>query len=342
VPANPTTSGSPRVTVVIAVHDAGRWLDDTLRSVAEQTFPAWRCHVIDDGSTDDTAAVADRFADADPRFRVVRQPNSGVSRARNRVLAETAGEAPYVAVLDGDDLWLPDALDVLTRALDEDAGAVGVQSLAEYIDEEGTPLRPGAHPAVQRRKFRVDGRRVVPVEYGIGAGFTDLLVTSGLYPPASMLFRRSAVEAAGRYDPAFRAQGDWDMYLRMSRLGHFVELDRQTAWYRIRAKNLTGDRTKVVEFQARLMRNAWSSTEPGSVDRRACEVAYRYRQRRAFRMYAVRAKHSFSHREIESLGVNGALATWYALHLPAPRPPQPRRPVLRVIGRLQSNRWAAY
>lgn len=338
----PTSSASARVTIVIAVHDAGRWLEATLRSVVDQSVREWRCHVIDDGSTDDTAAIAQRFARDDPRFRVVSQPNSGVSRARNRVLAETAGEAPYVAVLDGDDLWLPDALDVLTRALDQDPDAVGVQSLAEYIDEQGAPLRPGAHPAVQRRKFRVEGRRVVPVEYGAGAGFTDLLVTSGLYPPASMLFRRSAVEAAGRYDPAFRAQGDWDMYLRMSRLGHFVELDRQTAWYRIRAENLTSDRSKVVEFQARLMRNAWSSTKAGGPDRQACEVAYRYRQRRAFTMYARRAKHSLTHREMVSLGVNGALAAWYALQLPALRPPQPRRHVLRMIGRLQSNRWAAY
>lgn len=331
-----------RVTIVLAVHNAERWLSETLSSVLAQTFTDWRCQIIDDGSTDRTAAIAQEFADRDTRFSVLRQENTGVSVARNRLLARTVDDGPYVAVLDGDDVWLPDALETLTRALDANPTAVGVQSLAEYIDEDGREIRRGAHPGVQRRKFRVEGRKVVPAEFGSGAGLADLVVTNGMYPPASMLFRRSAIEAAGRYDPAFRAQGDWEMYLRMSRHGSFVELDRQTAWYRIRSGNLTGDRRKVVEFQARLLRKTWAATDVGSAERRACEIGYRYRQRRALRLHARSVRDALRTHSAASVAVNTALAAWYAGHALAPRPVRPALPALRIVGRLQSTRWAAY
>ncbi len=342
LPAAGSLPGRPpvKVTVAVAAHNAGRWLAETLESVLAQTETDWTCHIVDDGSTDQTAEIADGFARRDHRFHVVRQQNTGVSAARNRLLELTRDDGPYVAVLDADDTWLPDALQVMCGVLDADPGAVGVQSLAEYMDEDSVPIRPGEHPFVQRRKSSVRGDRVVPAHFGDGMGFAELVVGSGLYPPASMLFRRSAIEAAGRYDPGYRAQGDWEMYIRMSRFGHFAELDRQTAWYRLREANLTGDRSKVHLFQARLLRKTWEQSAPGSEQRRVTEVAYRHRQRQFARRFSGPAQSALVGRHPRLFAANAVLAVWYGAHSLLRRPPVPVVRATRALSRVQSSRWA--
>ena len=332
--------GPVEVTIVVAAHNAGAWLAETLDSVLGQTFTDWRCHVVDDGSTDRTAAVAADFVAADPRFRLHRQANAGVSAARNFLLELTRDDGPFVSVLDADDTWLPDALETMVGALRAAPDAVGVQSLAEYMDEDSHPIRPGEHPRIQRRKSVATAHSVRPGRFGDGMGFAELVVGSGLYPPASMLFRRSAIEAAGRYDPAFRAQGDWDMYIRMSRFGRFVELDRQTAWYRIREANLTGDRSKVHLFQARLLRKAWQESPPGSPERRMSVVAYRYRQRQFASRFTGQARSALTGRHPRLLLVNTALAAWFGVQALARRPPAAVPGVIRTVSRIQSSRWA--
>ena len=330
------------VTVVVAAHNAARWLAETLESVVAQTLTDWHCHVVDDGSTDGTAAIAGHYSAVDSRFSVLEQRNAGVSAARNRLLRSTRGDSEYVAVLDADDVWLPDALAVMTAALDEDPEAVGVQSLAEYIDEDSSPIRSGAHPAVQRRKFDVVGGRVVPATFGSGMGFRQMLVTSGLYPPASMLFRRSALDAVGGYDETYRSQVDWDMYLRMVAAGgHFAELDVQTAWYRIRAGNLTGDRGKVAVNQARLLRSAWERTPPASQDRRAVEVAYRHRQRASVRTHLRQGRGAVTDRRWGDAVANGALTALLATRALARRPMRSRAALDQRVGRTQGRLWQA-
>lgn len=121
-----------RPAVVIPVHDRADLLETALTSVAAQTLPPAEVIVVDDGSVDDSAAVAERFG-----ATVIRQPQSGVSAARNRGLA--ASSASYVAFLDSDDEWEPghlaalaaNALDhsiVSTAALSTDGALIGSQS----------------------------------------------------------------------------------------------------------------------------------------------------------------------------------------------------------------------
>lgn len=95
------------ISIIIPVYNVSPWLPATLRSVQSQTFTNWECIIIDDGSTDNpVACIPD-----DPRFRLIRQANAGVSVARNRGLDEAQGE--LIAFLDGDDIWHPQALERL-------------------------------------------------------------------------------------------------------------------------------------------------------------------------------------------------------------------------------------
>jgi glycosyltransferase involved in cell wall biosynthesis len=90
----------PTVSVVIPCYNGAKFLRETLDSVLAQTYPVLEVLVIDDGSTDDSAAIAESFG---PPIRVIRQPNQGESVARNRGIDEAKGE--WIAFLDADDLW---------------------------------------------------------------------------------------------------------------------------------------------------------------------------------------------------------------------------------------------
>lgn len=94
---------SPRFSVVIPAWNVESWLPETIASVQNQTITDWELIVVDDGSTDGTAAIVKNVDDA--RVRLISQPNSGVSIARNRGIAESRGE--FIAFLDADDLWSP-------------------------------------------------------------------------------------------------------------------------------------------------------------------------------------------------------------------------------------------
>lgn len=112
----PPRQSIPDVTVVIPVYNSADWLDDCLSSVLAQTGASLEVICIDDGSTDSSPDVLQRYARLDPRVTVIRQPNSGQSVARNRGLDEAAGR--YIIFLDSDDFWPADSLATLVAEAD--------------------------------------------------------------------------------------------------------------------------------------------------------------------------------------------------------------------------------
>jgi glycosyltransferase involved in cell wall biosynthesis len=94
------------VSVIIPTYNYGRFLGDAIQSVLDQTLPASEIIVVDDGSTDNTAAVIATFGD---RVKYFRQENAGVCAARNRGVAESTGAV--IAFLDADDIWEPTILE---------------------------------------------------------------------------------------------------------------------------------------------------------------------------------------------------------------------------------------
>ena len=105
--------GSIAVSIIIPCHNAAAYLGDALASVRAQTFDDFECLIIDDCSSDASAATAQAFVERDARFRLIRlKCPGGVSTARNRGLDEARGT--WIAPLDADDLFLPDRLDRLT------------------------------------------------------------------------------------------------------------------------------------------------------------------------------------------------------------------------------------
>lgn len=148
----------PKVSVIIPAYNMDRFLGETLTSVAEQTMQDWECLIVDDCSTDDTSKLAalwtedqrndgqDFTTKADKRFRHLRTPkNLGLSGARNYGWRKSTGR--YILFLDADDLLAPNALDVLSTALDRDSSIHIASGSLDTMSVDGTNRKRNPWPA---------------------------------------------------------------------------------------------------------------------------------------------------------------------------------------------------
>jgi glycosyltransferase involved in cell wall biosynthesis len=200
----------PRVSVVIPLYNKADVLKDTLAAVLRQTVQAFEVIIVDDGSTDGGGALVE--AVQDPRFRLLRQANLGVSAARNRGILEA--QAEWVALLDADDLWLGSHLADLVSAA-EDAGVIG--AFTNYIFE-----RSGL-PAVS---YAVPSQRV--------DNYFSFALANGGYPmhSSAVLFRREQLINCGLFAVGKSMGEDLDMWCRLAFHGSFQYLARPSATYR--------------------------------------------------------------------------------------------------------------
>ncbi len=100
-----------RVSIIIPNYNNGHYLTDCLNSVKSQTVADWECIIVDDGSTDSSRKIIEKFCHTDKRFRAIYQTRRGVSAARNAGMDAARGE--WISFLDSDDMLLPAALDIL-------------------------------------------------------------------------------------------------------------------------------------------------------------------------------------------------------------------------------------
>lgn len=110
----------PRFSVVVPAHQAASTLGETLEAVLAQTFDGWECLVVDDGSTDDTTAIASEYARRDSRIRVIRQSNQGTAGAYNTGVTSAIGD--FIVICSADDILLPEHLSKFAEFIDSEPG----------------------------------------------------------------------------------------------------------------------------------------------------------------------------------------------------------------------------
>jgi glycosyltransferase involved in cell wall biosynthesis len=213
------------VSVVIPVWNGERYLAESIESVLAQTHSDFELIIVDDGSTDDTAIIADHYACMDPRVRLVRQPNQGVAGARNTGLEVARGE--WVACLDHDDLMLPHRLERQIAFITEHPDVKVFGSVCQYINEEGRPR--GGHTIGAPVRSHAD---------------LDALLKKGrligLTHP-SVMMHRDTIRSLGGYYPAMEPAEDLDLWMRVAEAGHLVLQDDEVLTkYRVHAGSIIG------------------------------------------------------------------------------------------------------
>ena len=160
---------SPRVSVIMPVYNAAPYLERACRSALAQTMPDLEVVIVDDGSTDGTAAIAERLASIDGRIRVLRnERNRGEPYARMRAHAAALGE--WLAPLDGDDAWLPERLEhLLCSPGADEADAISDDVLR--VEADGTAWRCLHHrwqrPLILGQPRWLDARDIVRHHLGV-------------------------------------------------------------------------------------------------------------------------------------------------------------------------------
>ena len=267
------------MSVVVPAHNAARFVQKTLESIQSQQMESWECIVVDDGSSDHTAAVVERMSGEDGRFRLVRQSCGGASKARNRGFLESSPYSRYVAFMDADDIWEGCALNVLVKRLQASPESVGAHGLAETMDSEGRPLAPGNFSAFGRRRLGYRDGRIVVWPLDEPTTFETLVWTGPLYPPGLLLARREAYEKVGLYDVGLSQCEDWDMCLRLSRLGPVEFVNEVLLHYRRHGSNASNDIRSNRLAVRRLHFKTFFSPENNALQRQMLREGWRAWQR---------------------------------------------------------------
>ena len=212
-----TPAGSlPTVSVVIPCFNQARYLGHAIASALSQSHAPLECIVVDDGSTDETVAVAQVL-----RARVIRQGNHGVSAARNAGLALARGE--FVVFLDADDELLPGALVREAAALSATPTIAAVVTRCEAMDESGTP-------------FAVVHHEIDPANL-----YREWLSSNFVWTPGATMFRRAELIALGGFADDLGPAADYALYLRLARDNRIALIDGSGVRYRQHGASMSRD-----------------------------------------------------------------------------------------------------
>jgi glycosyltransferase involved in cell wall biosynthesis len=217
----------PRVGVVIATYNYGRYIAAAVESVFAQTFRDLELIVVDDGSTDDSLKILGAYS-ADRRLRVIRLDHVGQSRAKNAGVA--AARAPFIAFLDADDVWHAEKLQLQLALFDAKPELGVVYTRRTLIDEAGHD-RPYRQPQLYRGNV-------------LSHMFQENFVCF-----SSAMVRRTVLEHIGWFDPSADLAIDYDLWMRAASHYEFDYVDMPLVKYRLGHGNLSrrvGERLKTV------------------------------------------------------------------------------------------------
>ena len=193
------------ISVIIPVFDVASHLEECLRAIVAQTFSDWECILIDDGSTDTSGDICDKWAGSEVRITAIHQQNAGVSAARNRGLDVARGE--YIAFVDSDDTIAPSYLSALYGAMDSSDADLAVC---------GLEIRNGDGSTIHRIPR---SNAVFPLDRAHLSDFLELERDMLLYGPVVKLYRRRNIEDRHlRFDEK-RNYGE-DLLFNLSYLAH--------------------------------------------------------------------------------------------------------------------------
>ncbi len=206
----------PKISVIMSVYNGEQYLADAVDSILNQTFKDFEFIIVNDGSTDRTKEILEGFEDE--RIMVINQDNMGISKSKNRAIELSKGE--YIAIIDADDISLPQRLEKQVNFLDKhkDIGLVG--TAANSIDEDGSILC--TIPIIEDNET-----------------IQETLLRKNCFVHSSVMFRREAFEKVGGYRSEFKSALDYDLLLRIAERYKVYNLKEILCKYRFNPDGVT-------------------------------------------------------------------------------------------------------
>lgn len=223
----------PIVSVITPCYNSSRFIADTILSVRAQTMADWEQVVVDDGSTDDSAAIVEALCRQDPRLRLVRKPNGGVASARNAGRRAISNDSRYIFFLDADDVLEPQMLQTFATYLDEHPDVGLLYCDATFIDADGavmdvTPTEMGWSSRFDSTRL---GVRPMPDSEPLTPFHTVFGPTTII--PSIAIMRTSAYDQTPGWDESFgHLYEDLDLFLHVALRAEVHHLPRRLVRYR--------------------------------------------------------------------------------------------------------------
>jgi glycosyltransferase involved in cell wall biosynthesis len=232
-------SDHPLVSVVIACYNGERYLQEAIESALTQSHPGVEVIVVDDGSTDSSSEIAQKFP-----VRYIRQENRGLTESRNLGIRESRGD--YVVFLDADDRLRPEAIETGLRVIAERPECAMTVGDHLFISGEGSHLSASRKACLQSSHYE------------------ELLKSNFIEMISSVLFRRSVLVEIGGFDTTLRVAEDYELYLRIARVHPICCHPALTAEYRLHQTNVSRNSElmlritlQVLRTQGQFVRSDW-------------------------------------------------------------------------------------
>ena len=239
---------TPKVSVIIPTYNCDRYICQAIDSVLAQTFQDLEIIVMDDGSTDNTRLVLERYGD---QIRYIYQENQERSVARNNGIRQSTGE--YVAFLDADDVWREDKLARQVKVLDRHPEVSLVYAQAAIIGGDGAWPR---------------GDEIVAIGWGLArpARIYNRLALRNFIPAPTVMVRRQCFDEVGYFDESLVYVEDWDMCLRVAEKYKVAFVPQILAGYRIANQGNMLSRLDGYSVQQGIVRIAEKIPAPSAAD----------------------------------------------------------------------------
>ncbi|MCU0401104.1 MAG: glycosyltransferase [Algoriphagus sp.] len=228
------------ISIIIASYNQEKFLNESLKSVYNQSYPNWECIIVDDCSTDTSLAIAKKWVKLDNRFKVFRlDSNSGLSAARNKGLLESKGN--YIQFLDADDLLEENKL--LNQLPYCESDLITVSGNRYFYHHEGP------------QKRRIIGKNgalpEVPITKWDQADVLELFKNKNPFVVTAPLYPRSVLDRVGMLNEDLRAFEDWEFNIRCALAGykfhHVGYAEKAQALIRLHANSMTTNRSEMLK-----------------------------------------------------------------------------------------------
>ncbi len=197
-------NGAPPLSVIMSVYNGEEYLESAIESVLDQTFRDFEFVIVNDGSSDRSLEIIQGFAARDNRIRIIDQENTGLTVALVNGVAQSRGK--FIARMDADDLSLPTRFERQMAAFDDAGEVIAVTCHVQHFSDDDGDLY------VKKLNMKPE---LIPLH---------LCFRNAIGGHGQVIFRRSAYDAAGGYDPAKRFAQDYDLWARLVDHGGFAEV----------------------------------------------------------------------------------------------------------------------
>ncbi len=251
----------PKVSAIVPVYNGERYLRQAVESALTQNYPNVEVIVVDDGSTDESGEIANQLAKEFPQqVRTVHQANSGLVGARNTAIAHATGE--LLALLDSDDIWLPNHISESVAVFEKERAVGLVHANIILINGDGDVLN-----APTNRRWSTNQQEA----------WQQIFLRNEHVSCATAVFRRSVIDRVGAFDSDFNRLGceDRDMWLRISEVSNVHYIDAVHAKYRIHESNMSKSIDKMHQARMKLIHKHGSENMKGKVIRQAYAAVWR-------------------------------------------------------------------